>query len=180
MNLSSANFTQVIHWQHFSDTSTTSVFHVPLRPSLLVLSRAYYPFSVLLWLERCRTYGDASLSCCLRSSSRVHLSHWWRSAHGECKTQTTPYSYFITTEHAAAPKVPAILVNLCRQTQTLVFFQVVLCSHLHVRRLCRHLLCDLCLCGGYHAGTWEEHSVWFGKEMPAFKLLQNYVIQGCI
>lgn len=27
------------------------------------------------------------------------------------------------------------------------FFQVVLCSHLHVWSLCCHLLCDLCICG---------------------------------
>lgn len=41
--------------------------------------------------------------------------------------------------------------------------QVVLCSHLHVRCFCRHLLCDICVRGRYHSGAWEEHSVRFGK-----------------
>lgn len=46
----------------------------------------------------------------------------------------------------------------------LSFIQVVLCSHLNVRCLCRHLLCDLCLCGRHHTRAWEEHCLWFGKE----------------
>lgn len=52
-----------------------------------ILSRVYYHFSVLLWLERCQMYGGASLSCCLLSSSHVHPFLWWRSAHGKCKIQ---------------------------------------------------------------------------------------------
>lgn len=57
------------------------------------------------------------------------------------------------------------------------FVQVVLCRHLGVWRLCRHLFCDIRLCGWHHTGAREEHSVRFGKDLcnkrELFKPLQT-------
>lgn len=122
--------------------------------------RAYCPFSLLLLSERCQTFGGANPFCCLLSSSRVHPFHWWRSAHGE-KNINNPF--WSLTEDGKSLK--DFLTDFFFFCHFATFFQVVLCGHLGVWCLCRHLFCDLRLCGWHHTGAWEEYSVRFGKDL---------------
>lgn len=152
--------------------------HHPLLFSLLFLSsplRACCPFSALLLSARCQTFGDASPSCCLPSSSRARPFHWWRSVHGE-KNTNNPFALSVTVDGGSTEH---LLIGFSQpfcsfwpslwSTDSLSLVQVVLCRHLGVWRLCRDLFCDIRLCGWHHTGAWEEYGVRFGKDLSQQK-----------